>query len=360
MGWIEKISLSNFRNYTNEEFSFSEGVNLIHGENGIGKTNLLESILIASIGKSNRTKNLKEAIAHGQQKFFINIFYKKDGLSQKIHVNYDGTNKEIFHNKTKHANFSELLGILPSVLYTPSDINIITEEPKYRRRFMDIHLCQSDLIYLTHLTRYNRALNHRNALLKTKDFSSLDIWEEQLANSARIIQVKREKFIKQLQEMFAEEFSYFHHGQKAPKVIYKASPKELITEKTYKESREKDFILGYTTIGPQRDDLIFCLDEAKAKPFSSEGEKRLMVIALKLASYKMMDALVFAMDDYLAFLDPYKQENLLKRLSFLPQVFLTTPFNTQRILVQKISGPAALTPLLKQDVTMENNTNFLY
>jgi DNA replication and repair protein RecF len=329
MSYIEKINLCNFRNYKYEEFCFSKGINLIHGENGIGKTNLLESILIASIGRSTRTKNLKEAIKHGEDRFFIDIFYKKDALAQKIHVNFDGLNKEIFHNKTKYTNFSELLGILPSIVYTPSDVNIIIDEPKYRRKFIDIHLCQSDPVYLTHLTRYNRALKHRNALIKTKDFSSLDIWEEQLSASGRIIQIKREKFIKELQKIFVEEFSYFNHKKKAPKVTYLPSPQELISEKHYKETREKDFILGYTTIGPQRDDLIFLLEEKKAKLFSSEGEKRLMIIALKLASYRLMNALVFAMDDYLSYLDKYKQEHLLNRLLDLPQVFLTAPFESK-------------------------------
>lgn len=327
MGQIKKISLASFRNYSEKSFEFEEGINLFHGDNGIGKSNLLEALLISSIGRSTRTKNLKEAIEHGEEKFYIDIFYKKDNVNQKIHIAFDGKEKDILHNQTKHKSFSELLGILPSVIYSPNDVNIITGEPKYRRRFMDIHLAQTDPQYIFHLSRYNKALKHRNALLKTQDRQTIEVWEHQLAQSAIIIQQKRQKFINDLQEIFAEEFAHFNHKDKVPGVLYKPSPKELITPKSFEVSREKDYILGFTTVGPHRDDLTFSLDEETAKVFSSEGEKRLLIISLKLASYKMMNALIFAMDDYTSFLDPQKQQRLITRLKQLPQVFLTSPEN---------------------------------
>ncbi|MCH9621495.1 MAG: DNA replication and repair protein RecF [Chlamydiia bacterium] len=341
MGLIKKVALTSFRNYSEKELEFKPGINLIHGENGIGKSNLLEALLISSIGRSTRTKNLKEAIQHEQGRFYIDIFYKKEGLGQKIHISFDGKEKEILHNKTKHKSFSSLLGILPSVIYSPNDVNIITGEPKYRRRFMDIHLAQSDPVYIFHLSRYNKALKHRNALLKTNDTLTIEVWEHQLAQSAEIIQTKRKEFIKDLEKIFAEEFAHFNHKDKVPKVIYKPSPKEEITPSSYKESREKDYILGFTTIGPHRDDLLFSLDEETAKHFSSEGEKRLLVIALKLASYRMMDALIFAMDDYYSFLDLEKQAHLIKRLFSLPQVFLTAPANNCSTYVNALELSAA-------------------
>lgn len=337
MGCIKKVRLASFRNYSEKDFTFAPGINLIHGDNGAGKSNLLESILISSIGRSDRTKNLKEAIQHGASKFYIDINYSKEGLSEKIHINFDGKEKEILHNKTKHKSFTSLLGLLPSVLYSPSDVEIITGDPSFRRRFMDIHLAQSDSSYLLHLSRYNKALKHRNALLKTHDYSAIEIWEEQLAYSASIIQKKRARFIVDLEEIFTHEFSYFQHKSKIPKVIYKPSPKEYITAESYKESREKDYILGFTTIGPHRDDLIFSLDSEKAKVYSSEGEKRLMVIALKLASYHMMDAVIFAMDDYHCFLDREKQKHLIDRLKTLPQVFLTAPADFKTPFINSIS-----------------------
>jgi DNA replication and repair protein RecF len=327
MRWIKKVSLTHFRNYHYKEFVFSPGINLIHGENGIGKSNLLESLLIASIGRSNRTHNLKEAIEHNASKFFIEVAYTKEGLSEKIHVHFDGKNKEIIHNQTTHKSFSRLLGLIPSVVYSPNDVEIITGEPLHRRKFIDIHLSQVDSSYIFHLSRYNKGLIHRNALLKAKTTHTLDIWEEELVKSAQIIQMKREKFIKELEERFIEEFSYFHHKEKVPQLIYKPSPKGGITKQGYKECREKDFHLGFTSIGPHRDDIHFSLDKEKAKLFSSEGEKRLLVIALKLASYTMMGAIVFAMDDYLSFLDEKKQDHLMERLKLLPQVFLTAPIN---------------------------------
>lgn len=336
MGLIKKVALKSFRNYSEKEFVFSPGINLIHGENGIGKSNLLESLLISSIGRSSRTKNLKEAIKHDEEKFYIDIFYKQEGLSEQISIRFDGTNKEILHNHTKHKSFAALLGLLPSVLYSPSDVNIITGEPKYRRRFIDIHLAQSDQTYIFHLSRYNKALQQRNTLLKEHKLETIEIWEEQLALSASIIQKKRQNFINELQPIFTEEFSHFQHRDKTPTVIYKPSPKEQISPSSYKVSREKDLLLGYTTIGPHRDDLLFSLDAEKAKVFSSEGEKRLMVIALKLASYRMMDALIFAMDDYYSFLDTSKQKNLMKRLQDLPQVFLTAPKNFDNPFIHSI------------------------
>lgn len=337
MGCIKKVSLASFRSYANKQFSFKPGINLIFGDNGIGKSNLLESILISSIGRSDRTKNLKEVIKHGDNRFFIDIFYEKEGLSEKIHINFNGKEKEILHNKTKHKSFSALLGHLPSVLYSPSDVDIITGEPKFRRRFIDIHLAQADTQYILYLSKYNKALAQRNTLLKNRDTSSIEVWEEQLAHYAALIQKKRSAFIQELEEIFVEEFSHFQHRNKIPKVIYKPSPKEAITKDSYKESRAKDMLLGYTTIGPHRDDLLFSLDDEKAKAFSSEGEKRLMVIALKLASYKMMDAVIFAMDDYHCFLDKEKQTLLINRLEKLPQVFLTAPADFQSESIHTIS-----------------------
>ena len=342
MGCIEKVSLTSFRSYSQKEFSFKPGINLIFGDNGIGKSNLLEALLISSIGRSDRTKNLKETIRHSDERFYIDIFYKKEGLSESIHINFDGKEKTIKHNKTKHKSFSALLGHLPSVLYSPSDVDIIIGEPKFRRRFIDIHLAQTDPTYIVYLSRYNKALAQRNALLKDSDTSSIEVWEEQLAHFARHIQQKRSAFIEELGEIFKEEFSYFQHRDKIPNVLYKPSPKEMITKESYKESREKDLLLGYTTIGPHRDDLLFSLDEERAKAFSSEGEKRLMVIALKLASYKMMDAVIFAMDDYHCFLDKEKQARLIKRLEKLPQVFLTAPsdFGSESIHTIAIETPS--------------------
>ena len=275
----------------------------MYGPNGIGKSNLLESLLITSIGRSNRTNKLKESIQIGEKKFFIKVSYKKEGLSETISVNFDGTSKEILHNQTKHQNFHNLLGIIPSVLYSPSDVNIITGDPSYRRRFIDIHLAQCDPTYITCLSRYSKSLRHRNALLKTNDRSSLDIWEHQLVLSGRIIQKKRENFILSLEKIFEEEFSYFQHKTKIPQIIYKPSPKNMITEESYYNNREKDLILGYTSIGPHRDDLFFSLDQEKAKTYSSEGEKRLLIISLKLTSYRMMNSIIFAMDDYYSYLD---------------------------------------------------------
>ncbi len=341
MEWIKKITLTSFRNYSDREFIFHPGINLIHGENGIGKSNLLESLLITSIGRSNRTNNLKEAISHGASSFYIKVFYTKEGLSEKIQVNFDGTSKEILHNHTRHKSFSSLLGLIPSVVYSPSDVDIITGEPFHRRKFMDIHLAQSDPLYTLHLSRYNKALKHRNFLLKSNNMEAIEIWEEQLAASAQIIQKKREQFIHELEEIFTSEFSHFHHKSKVPKVIYKPSPKTSITQESYKESRAKDQLFGFTTIGPHRDDLTFSLDKERAKLFSSEGEKRLLVIALKLASYKMMGAIIFAMDDYLSYLDENKQKHLIKRLEMLPQVFLTAPSNTTCPLIHSISITAA-------------------
>src|SRR5579885_1832498 len=159
---IVSLVLRNFRNYREAHVQFSPGVNLIHGRNAEGKTNLLEALYFLSTGRSFRTSRLDELILKGERFFFLEAVFIKDGIEQTLKVSFDGTSRHLQLNATVYRGFLHLLGLLPHILYTPEDTDLIRGGPNERRRFLDLHLAQIDPLYVHHWLRYNRAMKQRN------------------------------------------------------------------------------------------------------------------------------------------------------------------------------------------------------
>jgi len=192
---LKKLFLHNFRNFDNEKFIF-EKRNIIYGKNAQGKTSILEAIFLLSLGRSFRTSKLTELIKHKKKFFFIEAEIIKDLVTQKISIYFDRNNKKkIKHNHTSIYSFSHLFGIMPTILHSPYDINIISGYPTKRRRFLNIHLAQKDPLYVYHLTRFYRALKQRNTLLQKKLLTNIEIWEDEIAKSASYITYARNKLL---------------------------------------------------------------------------------------------------------------------------------------------------------------------
>ena len=319
MALIETIQLKNFRNYESAKFQFSRGINHIYGPNGLGKTNLLEAIFLLSTGRSFKTINLSELIKHGEKEFLIEATFIKDEIEQKISIAYDKIQKRIYHNGTAYSTFTELLGLLPSVVYSPLDIFLISGQPSSRRRFLDLHIAQKDPIYVYHLGRYHRALKHRNALLKRREIRFIEIWEEEMKKSAVEIVKIRERALTELDTLLKKEMKSISNSTKEPSLIYE--PSKIPS----KDIREKELLFGYTLFGPHRDDITLQLEGKPAKLFASEGEKRILIAALKLAAYEHLEFPLFAIDDFGNHLDSDKSLLLEARLKEFPQVFITSP-----------------------------------
>ncbi|MCI5052307.1 MAG: DNA replication/repair protein RecF [Simkaniaceae bacterium] len=315
---LHSIYLRNFRNYESVTVSFADGINFIYGKNGQGKTNLLEAIYLLSTGRSFRTSKLQDLIRHGESFFFIEAEFEKDGIDQRLSISYDGQVKQVKHNETKSQNFSALLGIFPSTLHAPGDIELIHGSPSERRRLLNMHIAQSDPVYVYHLARYTKALKQRNALLKRKDTKSMEAWEAELIRSGAYLTERRgEATVEMTPKRLIEEISLNYEPSYA-------------TEENFEKSRERDLILGSTQSGPHRDDITILLSEKPAKSFASEGQKRTLLTALKLAEHERLcnrcnTTAIFNIDDFGVHLDPARTDDIKNHLKKLGQVFLTSP-----------------------------------
>lgn len=340
---IKTLRLRNFRNYRDETFSFGPKLNIIHGGNAQGKTNLLEAIYLLSTGKSFRTAHLNELIMQGQSFFQLDAEIVKDLVGQTISIYFDPNQKKALHNTTPLPSFTTLLGIFPSVLHAPSDIELISGLPSIRRRLLNLHLAQPDPVYVHHLARFFKALKQRNFLLKSQNLNSIEVWEHEMARSAAYLTLKRGKMIAQLNAPTNQIAQVLSNAKEeitlryTPALLCDTDMKNTYESyvKQLEKCRKKDLILKTTTLGPHRDDFICYIDKKPAKIFASEGQKRCLVSALKLAEYtllceKLQSPAIMNIDDIGVHLDEERQDRLRSLIKNLSQVFISTPTNQTR------------------------------
>lgn len=332
---LKRLLLRNFRNFKDDEFSFTPGINVIYGDNAQGKTNLLEAIYMVSTGRSPKTRILKELIKDGESYFYIEAHIIKDLVAQSIKIFFGKERKNILYNSKKLTTFSNLLGILPSVMHAPSDIELINNAPSIRRRFLNLHLVQHDQSYLHHLTRFFKALKNRNIMLRSSMVQGIEIWEHEMARSAAYITYARERVINSLtypvnltiKKLSKEEDVKLCY---TPGLQYKKDERVIPYLKQLEKNRKKDFFLKATQFGPHRDDFLIYIGGKAAKSFASEGQKRSIVTAIRLAEYKLLCSQIngpalMNIDDLEAHLDKKRILALKDIIKGLNQVFITTP-----------------------------------
>lgn len=327
--YLKHLILRNFRNHKETDFHFSALVNLINGNNGQGKTSVLEAIYFLSTGRSFRTPNLSDLIREGQQYFYLEAHFIKDELPQKLQVYYDETTKRIQYNHTNYPKLANIIGILPSVLSHPNDLALIMGMPNERRRFLDIYLSQADPLYLHHLNRYYKAMKQRNYALRSQDIQTLSVWEQIMFPSASYLIDKRAELSSYLLDPAIEWLSLLSNKKDFLKIYYQSplTKKDSSLLLKWEKNRHKDMLLKATTLGPHRDDLLFLLSGKQVKNFSSEGQKRSLIYALKLAQWNWMQKKIsysplLCIDDFGMQLDPKRQDNLISCFNRFKQVFI--------------------------------------
>lgn len=336
---LTSLVLKNFRNHKHLEMEFNSRVNFIVGDNGIGKTNILEAIHLMSTGRSFRTAQLTDLICHEQPSFYLEAQFLKEGISQTLKIGYDGKKKHITYNASPLPAFSHLLGIIPSVIYSPKDIALIIGAPVERRRFLNLYLGQSDPLYIHHLVRYTKALEHRNALLKTKKeqhIAELECFEQEMATSSLYLMNARKEALKTLENTISPLLSRLTQKHEVFSMYYQPSfamHQELCKDyliAQYKEHRKKELFVGTSLIGPHRDDFSIYLDGHLVKTFCSEGQKRSFLSALKIAEWELLKAKIqkpplMCIDDLGIHLDKEREVLLEQHIHNLGQVFITSP-----------------------------------
>lgn len=334
---IVSLYLRCFRSYAEAYVQFSPGINLIYGENAEGKTNLLEAVFLLSTGKSFRTNQLSDLIAHGCSSFYLEAEILRSGISQRIRLSFTEKKRQLQIDATTYSTFTPLLGMLPHVIYTPSDIDFIHGPPAERRRFLDLHLAQSDPLYVHHWVRYDRAMKQRNHLLRKSQEETLESWEEIMAQSGAYLMIQRKKLIAELQPHLSQAMQTLSETKEQLNMDYRyigSFPLDDQISAHLKERffrlRRKEQDLGFTLIGPHRDDLDLLINNQTVKSFGSEGQKRCCMTAIRLAEWNRLEEQtkappLFGIDDVGMHLDTTRSVALEQRLSQLGQVFLTSP-----------------------------------
>ena len=325
--YIKSLELNNYRNYDNLSIEFERGTNILYGNNAQGKTNILESIYVASTTKSHRGSKDREIINFEKDEAHIKATVMKKDVPIRIDIHLKkNKSKGIAINGIPIRKASELFGVLNVVFFSPEDLNIIKNGPAERRRFIDLELCQLDKIYVHNLVNYNKIVNQRNKLLRDLGFnydkeliSTLDIWDMQLADYGAKIITRRNQFIDEINEIIYGIHRNITNGKEELIVRYEPN---ITGNNIYDElvrSREKDLKLKTTSVGPHRDDISFLNKKIDIRKFGSQGQQRTAALSLKLSEIELVksiikDTPILLLDDVLSELDSNRQRHLLGNL----------------------------------------------
>lgn len=321
---LKSLSLLNYKNFDSKSFIFNDKINCIVGNNGIGKTNVLDAIYHLSFGKSYFNPVATQNIKHNEEFFVINGDYEKDDKNEKVAVSLKrGQKKVIKRNGKAYSKFSEHIGFLPLVIISPADRDLIIEGSDTRRKFIDSVISQSDKSYLNYLINYNKILAQRNALLKyfalnhTFNKDTLDVYNSQLTDFGTKVFTKRNAFLKEFIPIFKERYQAISGGNEAVDLLYNSHLFDNDLNTLLQENINKDKALQYTSVGIHKDDLHFNIETHPIKKFGSQGQQKSFLIALKLAQFDFIKAQsgvnpILLLDDIFDKLDENRVTQIIK------------------------------------------------
>ncbi|MEJ6675465.1 MAG: DNA replication/repair protein RecF [Polaribacter sp.] len=293
--YLKKISLINFKNLEAQSFDFQHKINCFVGDNGVGKTNILDAIYYLSFAKSYFNSVAIQNIRHGASFFMVEGDYVLENRNEKIVCSLKkGQKKVLKRNGKSYEKFSEHIGQLPLVIISPADRDLVTDGSDTRRKFIDGVISQQDKNYLLDLLAYNKVLSQRNALLKyfaanrTFDALNLKVYDEQLSEYGNRIYTVRKAFLEKFIPIFNEKYQIISNDKERVDLVYKSQLNEFSIKDLLQNSLEKDKILQYTTTGTHKDDLSFEIGEYPIKKFGSQGQQKSYLIALKFAQFEFI------------------------------------------------------------------------
>ncbi len=343
----KKINVNNFRNISSAEVEFSDGVNILVGENAQGKTNLLEAVFYTSVGRSFRCATNSQMIAFGSNSASISLDYRDSKRLQNISVKiFHDKQRQVEKNGVKVDRLSDIMGSFRAVIFCPEHLSLIKDGPSERRAFLDMAISRMYPMYMHSLQKYNHALKQRNALLKValndrKAFNdTVEFWSEQLSVEAAVISDMRVEFTKRAQEYVKKFFIQMTGEREIPKINYHGSSGQSeeqygdrkFTKEKYFEllmsSHDREIYAGATLWGAHKDDIDITLNGKSARIYASQGQQRSLALSLKLAEGEICrdefgDYPVFLFDDVLSELDGTRRDYLINKMEG-KQVIITT------------------------------------
>jgi len=340
---LKNLSLLNFKNYYQAEFNFSNKLNCFVGNNGTGKTNLMDAIHYLSLTKSYFNFLDSQNIRYEAQLFMIKGTFEEKGKTSVISCSVQkGKKKKFSRNKKDYKKMSDHVGLFPVVMISPADSALVMEGSEERRKFINSIISQFDRAYLEDLIRYNRALLQRNNLLKSFqikghfDPNSLDLWDAQLIPLGERIFQKRKKFIAKLIPGFQKYYDTISSGSEKVSMIYKSQLEQHNFYDLLLSSREKDRVLQYTTIGIHKDDLELLLEGHSIKKAGSQGQQKSYLVALKFSKFDFLKELtgkkaILLLDDIFDKFDALRVQEIIKIIANpeFGQIFITDTHQTR-------------------------------
>lgn len=347
--YCKKVTLTNFRNISECSLEFCDGINILAGENAQGKTNLLEAVFYASVGRSFRASSSNEMISFGKRTSTVSIDYqsekreKSDNITIKL---FSDKKKIVEKNHLRVERLSDIVGSFRSVLFCPEHLSLIKDGPLERRNYLDIAISRISPKYIRSLQRYAYFLKQRNALIKSASSNrdvfdaTVDLWSEQLATEAAEIAFCRVEFLKRVSRIVSECFEEMTGKKESVEIIYRGSAsletdeyldRELVKQKyiaLLSSSHDREIFVGSTLWGVHKDDIEIKINGKNARSYASQGQQRSLALALKLAEGEICkeefgDYPVFLFDDVLSELDDTRRDYMI-RFAAGKQVIITT------------------------------------
>ena len=342
--YLKKILLKNYRNFNEIFLNLHSNLNLFIGDNGQGKTNLLEAVHLLGTGSSHRTNRDKELVNWNKNKALVQVLLIKKNQELKISLTIDGSTKIPKINGNKLDKLSEMMGCLNVVLFSPEDLKLVKGSPSNRRKFLNIEVSQVSPYYHHLLNKYNHILKQRNNLLKdisrnnNSDENMLEVWDEQLSTTGSKIIKKRLEVIEKIKILARLHQRKITSGKENLELSYDNSLNsdltkndniKVIFKKKLVNNRNKEIERGYTLFGPHRDDLLIKINDIDVRKFGSQGQQRTVALALKLSELEFMKSEIgeypiLLLDDVFSELDDKRKSTLIDIIKDNIQTFITS------------------------------------
>ena len=345
--FLKKISIINYKNILDKEYELDPKINCFVGNNGVGKTNILDAVYHLSMGKSYFNVKNDQLINRGKDYMLVDGVFELNNKNESIVFSLKiGEKKVLKRNGKPYKKFSNHIGLIPVVLISPYDNDLINEGSSERRKFIDSIISQNDKEYLINLTAYTRVIQNRNKLLKQYnrsvdfDLDTIKVYDDQIYKLSEPIFKARDKFIKEFTPLVLEKYKHISDDKEKISIEYKSDLINNHVENLIKDSFQKDVILQYTSVGLHKDDFVFNIDENRIKRFGSQGQQKSFLIALKLAQFDYLknetgNSPILLMDDVFDKLDLMRVKRIVEIVNStnFGQLFLS---DTDKERIEKV------------------------